>query len=281
VELETYRFRTGSFECLSLNDGYHDYKVEGFFEHAPPEEVLAALEARDLPTDRIPSTYSALFVDTGKNKALIDTGMGRPPDTGHLPAALQKEGIDKADIDTLIITHMHGDHSGGMLDGGGNPAYPNARIYLWKRERDFWFSESAAEKFPSPEAIEAYRTTMDALADLTVYIEPDCEIVPGLEALAAPGHTPGHYAVMVRSDDAKLCYISDTVFHPLHLEHPEWLPSLRYRPDPDAYEASRKRILDMVAEENALVHAMHFTPFPSLGHVRKETDGWSWHPVTE
>jgi glyoxylase-like metal-dependent hydrolase (beta-lactamase superfamily II) len=221
-----------------------------------------------------------LYIDTGKNRVLVDTGAGKLfPTTGRLPGALKEEGIETADIDTLIITHAHGDHAGGLLDDDGAPAFPNARIYTWKREWDFWLTEDALARFPHREGIYRIRRTIERIADHVSYIEPDCEVVPCVTALAAEGHTPGHIAVSVASSGQKLMYISDTVFHPLHLEHPDWLPQPIFMLEPEQYLRSRRLVFDRAAGDFALVLAMHFAPFPCLGHVVKRAEGWEWQPI--
>jgi glyoxylase-like metal-dependent hydrolase (beta-lactamase superfamily II) len=103
--------------------------------------------------------------------------------------------------------------------------------------------------------------------------------MPGIAVLDARGHTPGHMVVLAESENESLLYISDTVFHPLHLEHPDWLPKSRYMIEPEQYVQSKRSVLGIAVEKAALVHAMHFAPFPCLGHVTREKDSWAWHPI--
>jgi glyoxylase-like metal-dependent hydrolase (beta-lactamase superfamily II) len=280
VAEETYRFTVGEFDLVSLNDGYHDYEVGAFFANVPQDRVEEALRSRGLPTDRIASPYACLYVNTGQNRVLIDTGLGGwLPTTGRLPAALRSAAISATDIDTVIITHAHGDHLFGVVDAAGELAFPNARVYIWKRESDFWLSEDAPQRFPHREAIEQMRKILKTIHDCTSFIDPDCDVVPGVTALAASGHTPGHIAVRVSSSGDSVLHISDTIFHPLHLEHPDWLPASMLRLEPDAYLESMRRVLDLAADESALVLATHFNPFPCLGHVTRMGQGWHWQPI--
>jgi glyoxylase-like metal-dependent hydrolase (beta-lactamase superfamily II) len=265
---------------VSVNDGYRDYAVDAFFATAPVDRVRAELQARGAATDKIVSPYVSLYVETADHRVLIDTGGGTIiPGVGGLASGLAEEGIQPDDIDTLVITHAHGDHTGGLLNAQSAPAFPSARIYTSQKEWDFWQTEEAKVKFPSPKSFELVDRIIDTLGDRFQYIEPDCQILPGITALAAPGHTPGHFAVRVASGGESVIYISDTVFHPLQLEHPDWLPMERYRLAPEEYPKSIKRIFDTAVEAGSLVLGMHFEPFPSLGHVSRTDAGWKWVPI--
>jgi len=108
-------------------------------------------------------------------------------------------------------------------------------------------------------------------------LQADAQIAPGVRAISAPGHTPGHSVVQFTSGDQRLYYIGDAVLYPLHLKHPDWLPIYDILPEKAA--ASKRAIFDRVAAERALVVGQHFPPFPSLGHVVKEGQGWRWQPI--
>jgi glyoxylase-like metal-dependent hydrolase (beta-lactamase superfamily II) len=108
-------------------------------------------------------------------------------------------------------------------------------------------------------------------------LDRESEVVPGIHAIPAPGHTPGHMVVAVSSSDDRLLYVSDTVLYPLHLEHPDWTPI--YDIVPEKAAVSKRRIFDQVAEERTLVIGQHFPPFPSLGYVAKKQEGWQWQPI--
>lgn len=272
--VQHYRFQIGKFACIAASDGEAAYPPQNFFANAPKEAVEESLHQRGLPTDHIITPYTCLYVDTGEHRVLVDVGAGHLfPTTGMLLPNLKAARIEPASIDTIIITHAHPDHIGGNVDEHGAPLYPNARYFIWKEEWDFWGSAVPAQwqKF-----VPFVRANLDPVKDKLVYLEQETEIVPGIHVIAAPGHTPGHFALSIISGGNQLIHVSDTVLYPLHLEHPDWVPV--YDILPEKAEASKHRIFDRAAE-NALVFAHHFPPFPNLGHVIKQGKGWQWKPI--
>ena len=274
---ESYGFRLGEFKCVSIMDGSHDYPLENFFANVPKEKVEEVLRRLNLPTDHITTPYTYLFVDTGKHKVLVDIGAGNVfPTTGRLLQNMKAAGIEPGEIDTVFITHAHPDHIGGNLDKEGSPIYLNASYYIWKDEWDFWFSEVAFEK-TNEMFVKIARTNLEPIKDRVKFLNHDSEILPGISAIAAPGHTPGHFVVSIASGDEQLLYIGDTVLYPIHLEHLDWIPV--YDIVPEKAAASKRRIFDLAADEKTWIIGQHFPPFPSLGHVIKKGNGWQWQPI--
>lgn len=274
---ESHQFKLGDFECVSVSDGSHDYPIQDFFANVPKEQIEELLRQRKLPTDHITTPYTYLFVNTGQHRVLVDMGAGSLlPTTGRLVQNLQAADIEPSEIDTVIITHAHPDHIGGALDEEGNLVFANAHYYIWKHEWDFWFSKTALAKAPEI-FIKMARKNLEPVKDRVSLLDHESKILPGICIIAAPGHTPGHTVVSVFSSDEQLLYISDTVLHPLHLEHPDWIPI--YDTLPDKAAASKHRIFDRAAAEKAWVIGQHFSPFPSLGHVTKKGEAWQWQPI--
>ncbi|MBN2214503.1 MAG: MBL fold metallo-hydrolase [Bacteroidales bacterium] len=281
-----YRFRTGRFECISVSDGYYEYDTRHLFKNLSESEVIALLRSLKLPTDKIISPYTFLFVDTGTNKVLVDMGAGKlGPNTGKLVRNLKSAGIHPGDIDTVIITHAHPDHIGGTLDDSGKPNYPNARYYIMKDEWDFWFSDEAFAKVQErlssilrPEIfMKIAHEQLTPIKDHVEFVTQESELLPGVYLYKAYGHTPGHMVVSFTSEGEELFFTSDTVVFPFMLEQPEIIPVFDIMTD--IADTSKHRIFDLVAERKAPVLAQHFYPFPSMGYIVKKDRGWLWQPI--
>ena len=165
---------------------------------------------------------------------------------------------------------------GGALDDTGNLIFANADYYIGRAEWNYWMSEAAADSAIPMAAL--VRRNLAPLGDHITLIEDGHEIVPGIRAIATPGHTAGHMALSITSGGEELLHVSDVVLFPLHLEHPDWLPVFDLSPAQAA--TSKQSIFDYAAAKQALVFAHHFPPFPNLGHVIKRAVGWQWLPIT-
>lgn len=285
--MQPHRFRIGRLECAIVSDGTFSYPHPAhlLFVNAPQDELAPALAASgiQLPQwDAYESPYPGLLIDTGREKVLLDTGAGDfGPSTGRLVSNLRKLGVDTTDIDVVVLTHAHPDHVGGALDSDGQPAFPNARHVISQAEWDFWRSGPDLSPLTLPDefkdALLAYASrTLPALADQIETIDPGTEILPGVTAIDASGHTPGQLALRVASENDVLLAVADVVVHPLHLQRPEWCTAVDY--DRETTVATRQRILRQAATEDALLFAYHF-PAPGLGRVRPNGDTWQWEPV--
>jgi len=286
----THRFKVGSFQCIAVSDGTHVYAPPTFppppiflLANAPRASLEQVLREHNLQPEQWAewvSPYICVLIDTGEHRVLVDTGGdGLGPNTGKLLQNLQAERISPRDIDTVILTHGHPDHIGGNTVDGSESAFPNARFVMWKDEWDFWTSERAElelDEHVREVLLKFARKNLPPIQSQLDLIDHETEIVPGIKAVAAPGHTPGHMALAIASGGEQLLYISDAVLHPIHLEQPEWYAAVDFAPE--QVVATRHRLLNRAAGEKALVLAFHF-PFPGLGHVIQKEGAWQWQPI--
>ena len=208
---------------------------------------------------------------------LIDTGAGVHAATaGHLPQQLGLVGISMEEIDMVLLSHAHLKHIGGTCDGQGMLRFTKARYLLWREEWEFW------QAAPDPDVprlawmIPIIQEHLRRLEPQLVLVDRNTELAPGVQMVAAPGHSAGHMGLEVTSAGQHLLCVADAVFHPLQLEYPYWVSPHDLRPEQALY--SRLRLLDRAVAAQALVHASHF-PFPGLGRVLAEGKTWRWQPV--
>nr|WP_275889135.1 MBL fold metallo-hydrolase [Desulfobulbus rhabdoformis] len=218
------------------------------------------------------SDYSCILVETGMQTVLIDTGLGAfHPFTGSVLENLKRIEIDPADIDIVLLTHAHPDHIGGTLDQEGESIFSNAKILMSQSEWEFWNSDplvalkSAGKDEPHSAAVVWYaEQCLPKLQKQIQTVDGQMEIVPGIETLPAPGHTPGHQVIHIFSAEEALMVTGDVFLQPLHVEHPKWCPAVDI--NPDSAIKTRVRIAGQAAHSNTLVACFHF-PFPGLGHI--------------
>jgi glyoxylase-like metal-dependent hydrolase (beta-lactamase superfamily II) len=269
---ETFRFKVGAFECTVVSDGTLTYAPPTF---PPPAPLLFA----NAPKQRL----EQVLLEYGVQPAQwADTGAGGlAPTTGRLLDNLQAEGIAAPEIDTVILTHGHPDHIGGNIDAEGKPAFPDARYVLSKGEWDFWTTGQAEQRLDEhvrEVLLRCARENLPPIQGKVKLLDRETEIVPGIRALAAPGHTPGQLALEISSEGEQLLCSSDIALHPIHLKCPEWHAAVDL--DPAQVVTTRRKLFTRAAAEKSLVFAFHF-PFPGLGKVIQKGESWQWQPIEQ
>jgi glyoxylase-like metal-dependent hydrolase (beta-lactamase superfamily II) len=272
---ESFHFRVGDFSCVSLPDvieTLREVDIQNMFT-TDTERMLVAFHA--LPE---PLTFcrNILLVETGDKRVLIDSGMGQsdPNDPGHLLDWLRAENITPESIDTVVITHYHQDHIGGLVDNAGNPTFPKARLVVPSQEHDYWMREDILAGL-DPSDAGRLRQTFAAYAERLTLMDDTADIEPGIRYVPALGHSPGHRAVHIESGDARLLHIVDAIHMPIQLNTLDTAPFDWQQPD--IAMATRRALLARAESENLLLMAYHF-PFPGLGYVQRRGDLLAWEP---
>lgn len=274
-----HRFAIGELEVTALSDGFLPLGLE-LFPSADPAAAEALLAKAFLPK-AVPTSVNAFLVTKGDQRVLIDTGTASTmgPSLGHVPEALAAAGVKPEMINMVIITHLHPDHANGLVGADGKAAFPAAEVVVSAPELAFWNDDGIMSNAPGEmkSFFEMARKALVPYAGKVRQVEGEAEIVPGITALPAPGHTPGHLALRLGSGDANLLILTDVVHVPaLQFSRPEW--SIAFDTDQEMAVATRKKILDMAAADGLLVAGMHL-PFPGLGHVARKGDAYDYVPV--
>jgi glyoxylase-like metal-dependent hydrolase (beta-lactamase superfamily II) len=271
------RFRVGDFQVTVIQDRVVDFVPSMFSLGAPEGGVESELARANLPTDRIPTTVNPFVVDTGDRLVLLDTGTGPflGETFGGLLDTLDVLGIAREDVDTVVISHWHPDHTGAASVDGAI-TFPNARYLFprleWEFVQDFPAESSSADMYP------AFEMAMQPLFDggAVAFYDDGDEIVPGITAVAAPGHTPGHHGFDIRSNGRRLVSLVDTADNFLvSLAHPEW--GFVFDHDLGLASETRRALLARAADEGLQVMGYHF-PFPGVGYVVRAGDGFRFVP---
>ncbi|MDX6807591.1 MBL fold metallo-hydrolase [Terrihabitans rhizophilus] len=277
-----YRYRIGEFELTAINDGANMMTLkDGFVRNAAFEDVKASLHDAFLPTDVVAIPFNQLVVNTGRKLVLIDTGTGGQlaPTAGRLVENMEAAGLDAKSVDTVIISHFHSDHILGLRTKEGAAVFPNAEVFVGEAEYAFWMDDGQMSRAPEGQktTFQNVRKIFGPMAkDLTRYTGEQ-ELVPGIVAHEAFGHTPGHMIFRISSGGDQVLFLSDTTNHPaLFVRNPGW--HAVFDMDPVMAEATRRRVLDMAAAERLKVQGYHF-PFPGHGYIAKEADRYRYVPA--
>ncbi|WBV44479.1 MBL fold metallo-hydrolase [Pseudoroseomonas cervicalis] len=280
-----HRFRFGEYEATVISDGRLPLgKPAPAFPASPPEEIARLMSSNFLPTDEATLEQNILVLNTGRQLILFDTGMGESmgadsqmfgPTTGKALANLRAAGISPEQIDLVILTHAHCDHCWGLVDAQGNRVFPNAQVAVSEADLRFWTDDSN-KRGPAfmTSFIDGAKKNLSAYRDRMIMVKDEQEVVTGITALAAPGHTVGHHCYAISSGNQVMVNTGDLAHHHvLLLRRPMW--EFSFDTDPKLSAQSRSRMLDRLATDKHGVLSYHF-PWPGLGHVAKEGEGYAW-----
>ncbi|MGY8705174.1 MBL fold metallo-hydrolase [Bradyrhizobium sp. 18BD] len=275
-----HRFILGDAEVTIVSDGPLPLgDPSGTFTGVPKEEVKKMLADNFLSPDNVVLEQNSPIVNTGDKLILFDTGMGSSklfgPTTGRQQKSMTEAGIKPEDIDAVVCSHAHIDHIGGIVDDGGKPLFPNAQIYISQTDFDFWTDEGKMGS-PVKDFIVHARKNLLPVRDRIVFFKDGQEFLPGVQAIAAPGHTVGHTIFMVSSAGKSFAFLGDLSHHSvLLLERPRM--EFSYDTDPTQAAESRVKLLTMLAANKIPVMSYHFA-WPGYGHVAKAGDGFHYYP---
>lgn len=275
--MDDYHFTVGQFDCTLLKDSAGPRSAASFMTTVPQDEVNRVIRQQGFDPDALDFSTSPLLIKTPGALVLVDTGNG--VENGALLERLRDIGIEAGEISVIVITHGHGDHIAGILNADGAFAFPNARYVFWRSEWDYW---TANERFadtpdhPMRKVWDALKTHPDRI-ELIGGDQPEAEILSGMCAVAAPGHTIGHIALELSSNGEKLLHIADAAHAYFQFIRPDWSPKFDY--DKEQAAVTRRALFERAARDSSLMSAYHF-PFPGIGHVVERDGAFGWEQVS-
>lgn len=278
-----YRMMLGRFEVTALNDGYVML----------PEKLLKDASKRSI--DRLlargfvdashgmQTAVNGFLVNTGQQLVLVDAGGGKclGPSAGHLIDNLQAAGYRPEQVDAVLITHLHRDHTCGLLADGGKPAFPNATVYVSKKDAAYWLDKDTMAKAPADKQA-GFKVVQDAVAPYVAagklkQFDEGQALMPGITVEGEPGHTPGHTGYLFSSDGSQLLAWGDIV-HSRAVQFARPQVAIDFDSSQQQAIATRRQILADAAQKKTWIAGAHL-PFPGIGHVRADVRGYGWVPV--
>lgn len=260
-----WRFTLGDFEVTTLLAGSASRdEPQGIFGmNVSAEEFSQASDDAFIPSDKVQFFFTPTVVNTGSELVLFDTGLNPQGITAALGAA----GYTPDQVDKVVITHMHGDHVGGLMGDAGE-TFQNASYITGSAENNHWGTAGG----------DAYTNKVQPLLEKFSFIDDGASVASGITAMAAFGHTPGHMTFMLDSGGQQMLLIADLANHPVwSLARPDW--EVRFDMDKAAAAASRRKVLGMLAADRIPMIGYHM-PFPAMGYVGARGDGFEYVPMS-
>jgi len=257
------RFGVGNFEVTTLLVGSRTVEnPQGIFGmNVSPEEFSAASATAHIPIDKAQFFFHPTLVNTGNELILFDTGLNG----AAIAQAVEMAGYSTDAVTHVILTHMHGDHIGGLMTDGAE-TFGNAAYITGQTEFDHW---SGTDN-------EGFANMVAPLAEKMSFIGDGASVTSGITSMAAFGHTPGHMAYRLESDGQQLLIFADLANHYVwSLAYPDW--EVRFDMDKAAAAATRRNVLGMLATDGVPFIGYHM-PFPGVGYVEARGDGFHYVP---
>jgi glyoxylase-like metal-dependent hydrolase (beta-lactamase superfamily II) len=244
---------------------------------------VKATLARSYLKPPVETSVNGYLVNTGSKLVLIDAGAAGlfGPTLGKLVAHLKASGYTPEQVDEIYLTHLHADHVGGITSGDGKAVFPNAVVRLHAKEAGFWLDPAALDKAPA----EMKDFFKGAQASMKPYVDAgkvkpfdtDGELVPGIRATAATGHTPGHSVYVVESNGARMVMWGD-LMHVAAVQFPDPAVTIQFDTDPKAARPQRQKAYADAAKKGYFVAVAHVS-FPGIGQLRPDGKGYRWLPA--
>lgn len=274
-----YRMQIGNFRVTALSDGTALRDLSQIMSKPADVRQSYAAAHEDLPTEL---SINCFLIDTGDHRILVDTGAGElfGPGSGGLVTAMRAAGYEPASIDVILLTHIHGDHSGG-LSIRGQPVFPNAVVRVDRRDPEYWLSVAAEAAAPAAlkQTFKQSHQTVDPYVQAGRLQPFDGRTVlySGISSVPEYGHTPGHSGYLIESKGQRLLLWGD-IIHSAEVQFHDPTVTIEYDVDREAAITSRQQALAKAAQDGDLVGGAHLS-FPGIGHVRAEGSGFAWLPA--
>lgn len=276
-----YRMKIGSIEVTAVSDGTVALPLAKLYTNTSEQHAQSALNDAFLP-ENVPTSVNAFLVNTGERLVLIDAGTGTylGSSLGKLVANIEASGYKTDDIDDVVLTHIHTDHSGGLMSNGKR-TFPNATLRVNEREARFWLSAENARAATG--IVKQHFGEADQC--VTPYVKAgkfetfadNAAPVAGLGSVLYAGHTPGHSGITLESESQKIVFWGD-ITHGDILQFDEPGVAIEFDIDQKAAIAARDTAFKQAVEGKYLVAGAHVA-FPGIGHVRKDSMNYDWLPV--
>ena len=276
------RITVGDTEVVTVSDGTLTLPLSFIFPDAPQEELKALLAANGMPTDAATPDCNVTIARMGDKVIAFDCGSGPNfmPTAGKLMENLAEAGVDPAEVTDVVFTHGHPDHLWGVIDDFDEPVFPEAAYHFPRTEWDIWRADDTLAKID--EARQTFvigaRNRMDAIEDKVTLFDAGAEVLPGVEAMATVGHTPGHTSFVLHSGSEALMVVGDAISnHVVSFAQPGWPSGSDH--DPATGAETRKALLDRLANDKMRMIGYHM-PHPGAGIVERDGAAYRYAPVS-